>query len=386
MPVEQPAVAILVDTATGWGRRLIRGVTSYALKHGPWHLQVEPHGQGEFLRPPPGWKGNGIIARVSTQRMADDLLKRRIPVVNVSSIDLPRAPFPRVINNYTAVARLAVQHFADRGYRRFAYIGPLRFGYARTLASAFQTQVGALHADCAIFDYPQFSALRRGWTGWRNRLAAWLDRLEKPIGIFCWATASGAHVLDVCRLRGISVPDDVAVLGGDDDPLICNTTSPPMSAVLTASEQIGYHAAARLEGFIKGRADDGVPELVEPIRVTVRQSTDAISIEDPELRQAVTFLRQHACEPISIDDVASAAAMSRRALERKFRLFFDRSPLEEVRRLRLTRARDLLAESDLPISRVADACGFGTPEYLSTVFKSEFGLTPLRYRSGVLAR
>ena len=386
MAADQPSIAVLVDTATGWGRRLIRGVTSYARKHGPWHLHVEPHGQGEYLRLPPGWQGDGIIARLSTQRMVDALRKRRLPIVNVSSIDLPHARFPRVTTNYAAVAKLAVGHFAERGYRRFAYVGPLRFGYARTLADAFGRHVGEINAACEFVDYPQLSTLSRGWTGWRQRLGDWLARVEKPIGILCWATASGAHVIDACRFRGIAVPDDVAVLGGDDDPLICNTTSPPMSAVVTASAQIGHHAAARIERLIAGIRDSGKPELIDPIRITTRQSTDAISIDDLELRQAVTFIRQHAFEPITVDHVADAVPMSRRGLERKFRQRFDRSPLEDIRRIRLSRARELLAESDLPISKVAGMSGFGTPEYLATVFKSEYGITPLRYRSRVLAR
>lgn len=382
-----PTVAVLVGTATGWGRRLIRGVTSYALQHGPWHLYVESRGQAKVLRPPPRWKGDGIIARVSSRRMADELARYRLPVVNVSSITLPGCRFPHVTSDYDALAAVAVEHMADRGYRKFAYVGPLRFNYARTLADAFRAKAAAVaSARAEVFDYPHLSGLSRGWTEWRRRLGVWLTSLEKPVGIFCWATASGTHVLDACRVRGIRVPDDVAVLGGDDDPLICNTTSPPMSAVLTASEQIGFLAATRLDRLMRGRRDDGRPQLVEPVQVTVRQSTDAIAIEDEELRQAVVFIRRHAYEPITVTDVAAAAAVSRRMLERKFRQALNRTPLEEVRHHRLARARELLAGSDRPVSAVAAAAGFGTPEYLTHVFKREFGVTPLRYRSRVRAR
>jgi LacI family transcriptional regulator len=318
--------------------------------------------------------------------MADELARYRLPVVNVSSITLPECGFPRVTSDYDAVAALAVGHMADRGYRNFAYVGPMRFGYARTLAEAFQAKAATRDARVSLFDYPQLSGLSRGWAEWRRRLGGWLASLDKPVGIFCWAATSGTHVLDACRVRGLRVPDDVAVLGGDDDPLICNTTSPPMSAVLTASEQIGFLAATRLDRLMRGRRDDGRPQLIEPVQVTVRQSTDAIAIEDPDLRQAVIFIRAHAYEPIGVEDVAAAAAVSRRMLERKFRDTLDRSPLEEIRRHRLARARELLATSDLAVSAVAAAAGFGTPEYLTAVFKSEFGTTPLRYRSGVRAR
>ena len=376
-------IAVLVDTATGWGRRLVRGVTNYARTRDAWHLWVEPRGQNEHLRVPHGWGGDGVVARVSTQRMADELAKLRVPVVNVSGIELPRARFPRVTTNYEASARLAAEHLLERGYRNFAYVGPLRHGFVRRHAGAFENVVRETGAACATFDYRHDLAHGALWAERQRELGDWLEHLPKPVGVFGWATSACTQVLDLCRARGVPAPDDVAVLAGDDDPLLCDTTSPPLSAVLVASEQIGFHAAARLDRLLQGQRDKGEQELLDPISVTTRGSTEAFAIEDADLRQAMIFLRQNAYRPLSIGEIADAVPMARRSLERKFRLMTGRTPLDEIRRLRLARVRELLAMTDRSVADIAEATGFGRPEYMTAIFRQAERTTPLRYRRRV---
>jgi LacI family transcriptional regulator len=378
-------IAVLVDTATGWGRRLVRGVTNYARGRAAWHLWVEPRGQNEHLRVPYGWDGDGVVARISDQRTADELAALRVPVVNVSGIELPRCEFPRVTTNYDASARLAAEHFLERGYHSFAYVGPLRRGYVRRHAQAFEQVVrDTAAAGCALFDYrDDLAGHGRAWAERERELGDWMQQLPKPVGIFGWATAAGAHVLALCRARGIATPDDVAVLAGDDDPLLCDTTSPAMSAVVVASEQIGFHAAARLDRLLRGRRDAGGDELIDPISVTTRGSTEAFAIDDPELRQAMIFLRHNAYRPLSVGEIADAVPMARRSLERKFRQMTGRTPLDEIRRLRLNRVKELLAMTDRSVADIADATGFGTPAYMTATFRHAERITPLRYRRQV---
>jgi LacI family transcriptional regulator len=384
---EGTRIAVLVDTATGWGRRLVRGVTNYARSRGDaWHLWVEPRGQNEHLRVPHGWEGEGVVARVGTQRMADELRGLGVPVVNVSGIELPHCDFPRVTTDYGASARLAAEHFLERGYRHFAYVGPLRHGYVRRHADAFARVVlGETAEACATFDYRHDVAHGPVWAERQRELADWLEELPKPVGVFGWATSSGAQVLELCRERGLATPDDVAVLAGDDDPLLCDTTSPPLSAILVASEQIGFHAAARLDRILRGELDklNGKAEVIDPISVTTRGSTEALAIEDADLRQAMIYLRQNAYRPVSIGEIADAVPMARRSLERKFRLMTGRTPLDEIRRLRLARVRELLAMTDRSIADIAEATGFGRPEYMTAIFRESERITPLRYRRQV---
>ena len=383
---EPPMVAVLVDTSTGWGRRLIHGIRNYAVKHGPWHLWVEPRGRSEMMRLPTDWDGHGVIARVSTSRLAKELKACRRPVINISGIRLEEVDFPRVTSNYTAAAAMAVEHFVERGYRNFAYVGPLKHSYVRKHAEEFRKQTAEVGADCHVFDYISDSIVGRRWTSRRQKLGDWLVELPKPISVFSWATNATAQLLDVCRYRGIVVPDEVAVLAGDDDDLICNCTTPPMSSVMVATEQVGYHAAACLQRLMQGEKLGATTEQIDPLRIVERQSTDALAIEDDELLRAVQFLRQHVFSGVTVSQLADAVPMSRRSLERKFQAFLGRTPLEEIRRLKLARARELLITTDSSIAQIAEQSGFGTPEYMTTTFKASFGITPLRFRSLSRAR
>lgn len=387
--VDPPNVAVLVETSTGWGRRMIRGVTGYAQKHGPWHLWAEARGRSEHLILPPDWAGDGVIARISTQRMADAIHRLHVPVVNVSAIPVSGCDFPTVTSDYPATGALAASHFIDRGFRHFAYVGgPLRYPYIREHLAAVRDAIPKTDpaSTFGVFDYRYPTVSSRGWARQNQRLAAWLTKLPRPLAVVSWATTPAIHVLDLCRHAGLAVPDDVAVLASDDDDLLCEATSPPLSGLIVASRQIGYRAAERLDALMNGRNDPGTLERFAPIEIITRGSTETLAIEDRELLQAVIFMRQNAYGPLTIQQVADAVPMTRRSLERKFKDNYNRTPLSELHRLRLARAKHLLAETDHPISKVAEACGFGTPEYLATRFREDVGTTPLRYRSLTRAR
>lgn len=377
-----PRVTVLVPASIGWGRGIIRGVAAYANRHGPWHLHVEP--EGERRLPPVGWQGDGVIARISTPAVATALARLRVPVVNVSGIDLGgrTAHVPRVAIDLPAAAGLAAQHLLERGFRHFGYVGLPRLAYVREHQQAFATALAAAGCRCEVH---ALTATVEA-TGRTTRLARWLAALPKPVGVLCWATAQGRAVIDTCRRAGLLVPEDVAVLCGNDDALLCATSLPPLSAIAAASEQIGEQAAELLDGLMRGRAPASRNVAVPPAGIVTRQSTDTLAVHEPDLVQAIGYIREHAVEGIQVDDVLRVVPTSRRRLERLFHDLLGRSPAAEIRRVRIERARDLLATTDLAIPRVARACGFGTGEYLATVFRQATGLSPLKYRAAARAR
>ncbi len=387
---EPPNVAVLIETDTSWGRRVIRGVTQYAQNHGPWHLVVKAHGSQTPLGLPAGWSGDGVLARVGTEQMQAELVEAGVPVVNVSTVDLTQQRFHRVHIDYEATANLAAKHFLERGYKDFGYVGPLKHPVVRRHAEAFTEALRRQNGTVVTFDYDyQITAdvpeIRQSID---EELGDWLETLPKPFGVFSWGTEPGARVLDMCRYRGIAVPTEAAVLADDDDPLLCNATTPPMSAVLHAAEQVGYRAAMRLDHLLQEAARNGGAskspinhvELIEPVQVTSRASTDAYAVKDAEMLRAVTFIRQNVTRPLSVSEVADAVPVGRRTLERKFRQAFGRTPLEEIRLLRIEKVKELLATTDLPISQVADRTGFSTPEHMTNTFRRVVGQSPLRYR------
>ncbi|EMI43508.1 xylose operon transcription regulator XylR [Rhodopirellula sp. SWK7] len=381
-----PRVAVLVDTSTQWGRQIIRGVTSYAQQNGPWHLQVEPRGRDDRMQLPRDWDGDGIIARVANTTLAKDLSERSAAIINISGINLSGYHFRRVMTDYDAVASLAAEHFRSRGFQRFAYVGPLKVSYVKSHADAFEQRIVADGDQLQRFNYAFESMSSERWQVQRRKLSRWLANLEKPIAIFCWGTAASCQLLDICRLDSIIVPDEVAVLAGDNDDVISATTVPPMSAILNPALQIGFHAAQRLDRMMKNVRDEDDDELIPPIEVVTRGSTDVLAIEDDELLRAVRYMREHAFSPLTVKEVADSVPLTRRSLERKFREWVGRSPLAEIHRLRIARVKELLATTDMPMSRISLATGFGTPEYMATAFKKEMNMTPLRYRSMTRAR
>ncbi len=374
---EFPRVAVLVPASTGWGRGIIKGIAAFANHHGLWQLHVEP--EGERRRLPHGWRGDGIIARLSTPATAREILAAGVPVVNVSSIRLaePAAMVPQVCNDVRACGTLAARHLLERGLRHFAYVGLQKLAYVREHREAFAASLAEHGFGCQVLALGDQGAA--GGAG--ETLRRWLANLPKPVGVLTWNHAQGRAVIHACRLAHVLVPEDVAVLSGNDDPLLCETCQPPLSGIAVAAEQIGERAAAVLSAMMQGKPAPAAPIHVPPIGIITRQSTDTMAIGNPLLLQALGYIREHATEPIRINDVLRAVPISRRSLERFFHDLLGRSPAEEIRRVRIERAKQLLATTDLAIPKVAKASGFGTGEYLATLFRQEVGMTPLKYRA-----
>ena len=375
-----PTIAILIDTSTGWGRRTIRGILDCNIQHGPWDLLIEPKGQNETFRVPADSDCDGIIARVSSERMARELHDLNIPVVNVSGLNVPGADFPRVATDYNASAKLAMTHFQDRALRDAAYVGPLQLFHVREHEMAFEATLADSGMTCHIF-HPSTelghsipAAIRD------NELIPWLINLPKPVGIFSWGYQLGRDIVSACRQANIPVPDDIAVLGGDYDALLSDACHPSLSGIITPAQQIGYRAATLLHEMIKGSPPPEEPVFLQAEEIEERQSTDIMAIDDPLMLKALTFTRDNACSDIGVDDILRAAPMARRKLERLFMRFLGRAPAQEIRRIRINHARKLLARTNMDMQDVSEACGYANYNYLGAVFKRETGISPGRYR------
>lgn len=374
-----PRVAVLVDTSTSWGHRLHVGIHSYR-KSGPWQLFVEPRGQEERLRLPAGWQGHGIIARIDSVAMAEELAALQIPVVNVSGIELPGVSFPRVTTDLNASAQLAANHFLDRGFKHFAYFSLLGLSYVATHQQAFANAVANTGGDFKLLSVKPRAGAEPDWNLDLAKLGDWLKSLPKPVGVLTWNPSSAREIVYACQVAGLVVPEEVAVLSGTDDDLLCNLLQVPISGIFVAAEPIGYKAAQLLDQLMRGRPAPKQPELIPPTSITTRQSTDTLAISDAALVKAVSFIRQNAARPIQVSDVARQAGVSRRVLERRFNEVLGRTPAAEIRRMHLENAKQLLADTDMAIPEVAEAAGFSSPEYMAYTFRQELSTTPRKFR------
>lgn len=375
-------VAVLVDTSTSWGRRIIEGVHRYESEHSRWQLFVEPRGVDQRRWLPAGWQGDGVIARVGFPELSEQLGGLGLPVVNVSGIQLPGVGFPRVVTNQRQAAEMAAAHFLNSGFRHFAYFSLLGLDYVAEHQEAFRRAVAAAGCECPVYEAaPQLGAAEPDWTMDLERLAAWLHGLPKPAAVLTWNTSSAREVLYACAAGRLKVPEEISVMSGSDDDLFCKVAPVPISAVNPAAEEIGFRAAAQLD-LMMDRPKRVAPKdvLISPLGVVTRQSTETLAVEDPALVKALRFIREDPAREMKVGDVAAHAGMCRRALEQRFAKMLGRSPAAEIRRVRIEKAIDLLQRTTLPVSNVAEKAGFSTAEYMASVFRSHLNAAPMSFR------
>lgn len=383
-PVIKPSrrVAVLVDTSTSWGRRIIEGLHQYESEHSRWQLFVEPRGVEQRRWLPPGWTGDGVIARVGFPELAEQLQKLALPVVNVSGIVLPGVDFPRVITNQKESARMAADHFLNSGFRHFGYFSLLGLDYVAEHQQTFHAIATAAGCQCSLYAAAsQLGSAEPDWMLDLERLAVWLAGLPKPVAILTWNTSSARELLYACAAAGFDVPEEVSVMSGSDDDLFCKVAPVPISAVNPAAEEIGFRAAERLDQLMNRKRATGRKDiLIPPLGVVTRQSTEMLAVEDPALVKALRFIREDPARVMRVSDVAAHAGLCRRALEQRFLRMLGRSPASEIRRVRIERAIDLLQRTKLPVSAVAEKSGFSTAEYMASVFRGQLGAAPMSYR------
>ncbi|MEI6035363.1 MAG: DNA-binding transcriptional regulator [Verrucomicrobiae bacterium] len=379
LPIKAPLrVALLIETSNGYGRGLLKGISHYIREHERWQVYLCDQDWGaspDFaLR---RWKGDGIIARIETPAIATALRGVKIPTVDVSSSRLmPKIPWFE--NDYPAIAKLAMEHFTARGFKRFAFCGDKRYQWAQWIRDHFTSMVRAAGYPCYVIEPNCHSAL--GNESELQEITAWVKSLPKPIALLACNDFAGRGVLEACRIASIQVPDEIAVLGQDNDEVFCELSTPPLSSIQQNSARIGYEAAAGLVGLMRGETLSNEGIFVPPIGIVTRQSTDVLAIEDRSVVQAVRFIREHACEGINVKDVLKAIPQSRRLLESKFRKVLGHTPHDEILNIQLAKVKLLLVETDHSMESIAERTGFNYVEYLSVAFKRIFGMPPSEYR------
>jgi LacI family transcriptional regulator len=273
-----------------------------------------------------------------------------------------------------------VQHLLERGFRSLAYCG-LPAGanvWADFRGEQFAAQVRQAGGACTTFPCPRRRRLT--WEDEQQALARWITRLPRPVGIMACNDDRGLQVLDACCRAGVQVPDEVAVIGVDNDEFLCNLSTPPLTSVDVGVERAGYAAAELLERLMAGKKVKPVPIFLPPIGVVVRQSSDVMAIADEELARLIRYIREHACDGIRVDDLLKRSTRSQSTLQRQFRAVLGRTPKAEIIRVQLERAQQLLVHTDLSIGAIAERCGFAQLKRFCAVFHAKLGLPPGQFR------
>lgn len=374
------SVALLVETSNAYARGLLEGIVKYVREqHTPWSMHLLEQGRGD--RPPAWlaeWQGDGIIARIENREIARVVRKTGLPVVDLSAARTMR-DVPCVETNDRAIAQLAAQHLLERGFRNFAFVGEPPFKWSEWRRDYFCEYLREHGYPCYVYE-PPTGAAKNSVGDQQQQLIDWLRALAKPVGIMACYDIKAQQVLDACRVDGAAVPEEIAVIGVDNDELLCNLSFPPLSSVQPDTLRTGYEAAAYLDRMMAGEQVPPDTILLDPLGVVTRQSTDVLAIDDPNVASAVRYIREHAYDGINVSDVLRHVSLSRRALEKRFQELVGRTPHEEIVRLRIERVKQLLTETDLSMEVIAQRSGFSYVEYLSAAFKRATGRSPRAYR------
>jgi LacI family transcriptional regulator len=302
-----------------------------------------------------------------------------VPVVDLNDLH-DSLPFPRIISDNAAIGLYGDTHLLERGFRQFAFCGFSGEAWAAERREGFFREIRRHGYDAALLESPWRGRRSPSWDREQKKIIHWINSLPKPVGIMTCNDVRGHHVLNACFLLGLAVPEEVAVVGMDNEATFCELCSPPLSSVIPNPERIGYEAAALLESLMKGGKPRKMLRRIEPIGVKLRRSTDILAVEDRAVVAALRYIREQALRSCKVEDVARAAALSRSVLERRFRKYFKRSPQSEIRRVQIERVKQLLLETDHKLPKIAALCGFEHPEYLNVMFKRAMGVPPGRYR------
>ncbi len=386
--IQPPRVALLVETSTSYGRELLRGVTLYLRENGPWLVQLE---QRSIRESPPqwlkNWRGDGVISRLAWPGIADYVRTTGVPVVDLNE-QYADLGLPLVFNDQEAIGRMAGEHLLQRGFRQFGYIGQPGGFWSDGRLEGFRQAVAAAGFPCHVFqgrgrtvaDYQ-----RRVWETELDLVARWVSSLPRPAGVMACNAFRALQLLDACRLAQVAVPEQMAVIAGDNEEIACEMASPPLSAVINSAREIGYHAAAMLDALMKGRRLRPTRVFVPPRGIVTRRSTEVTAIDDSLVVEAVRFINERANLRIGVEDVVAHAAVSRTTLQNRFRQSLNRTILDVIVDARINRAKGLLVQTGLSLEQVMRRSGFNHFQNFISQFKQKTGATPGVYRKCLAA-
>lgn len=371
-------VALLLETSNAYSRGVIKGIYGYIREHDAWDVFL-----GEYSRGQPNpewllsWDGDGIIARIENKDIAELINLCDLPTVDTSSANLVPG-IPWVETDDKKIARIALDHLKECGFNHFGFVGT-DFNWSKWRARHFSDLLKEAGIHCYVHHLSL--DLKLNWVAEQKSLDAWLATLPKPIGIFSAYDQLGRLIIDASYKAGYMVPEEIAVIGVDNDPLICKLCSPPLTSIIPNTYKTGYLAATLLESLMNKNKVMNLTNLIAPSGIQKRRSTDSLAIDNPYISKALHYIYEHAnCGTFNINDILSFVPMTRRVFEKNFIKMVGRTPYKELQRIRINRLKELLKETDLSLLEIAEKTGFNHVSYLSYLFKRETGITPMTYR------
>jgi LacI family transcriptional regulator len=392
-------VLLVIEASGSYGRGLLRGVANYSRLHGPWSFFRDFPEPNFYLEP--GFyseTGNSISPKKKNKRAKrfekldiDGIITRdpraitgkSAPSIAAVHLKLGLNDVPSIIPNNKMIGKMAAEHFLDRGFREFAFCGFENVYWSDQRFLCFSKFLRERGYEVSRY-VPESNKRFRFREDELPSLANWLNTLAANTGLLVCNDNRAQQVMDACRVGDIRVPQDIAVLSIDNDELVCDLADPPISSIELNAEQAGYEAAETLDRMMNGERFENYRIEVKPVRVVTRRSSDILSISDPDVLDALYYIRNNSKRAVSVDDVVEEVAVSRRVLERKFRNILSRSILDEIRLARAREIQVLLTTTNMSIMQIAAELDFSTSKQICRLFKKEYKISPMSYRKRYL--
>jgi len=370
----RPVVGIAFTQGLARLEKMRQGIVDYAKEHGGWTFLFKP----EIIGPSIDWlkhaHADGAFVFMLTPKDRQVARALAMPVVNLGAHIAP-GTIPSVLTDNRRIGRMAAEYFLGLGFRQLGFYGANTW-YGRERRAGFADAARQAGAECkSLIESVSSSSPEQ-----QRRLEHWLRELRPPVGIMASIDMRAAMVVDACARTGLRVPDEVAVMGVDNDQFVCEQGLVPLTSIVRNEWKLGWEAAAMLDGLMAGAKPPRKPVFVEPVRVEARKSTSTLPVTDPFLARLVAEARANLDKPFGVEWLMARGNCSRRWLEMRFHATLGRTPLEVLNLMRVGRARDLLGDASLSLSDIARQCGFTDSRRFRLVFNKHMGATPRQYR------
>jgi len=375
-------VVLLINPSRAYTRGLLNGIAQYARLHGPWAFYRpleyrEPRFRRGLLSVLKSLKPDGILMREPPQ--IDAIVKLRVPTISFPYTRETISGIANVVTDHCAVGIMAAEHLLQRGLQRFAYCGFDDWWWSRQRKEGFTETIERAGFAVEPYQLPRAKS-KRTWSKELPLVTEWLQALPKPCGLMASNDDRAELVTEACKAADLSVPDEVAIVGVDNDQTICDLCTPPLSSVALNIRKAGYDAAALLDRMMAGEATVARTIHIEPTHVVTRQSTDILAVDDPDVAAAMRYIRRFAKMNLGVDSVVAHTNVSRRVLEKRFRQTLGCSIHDKIRQVRIALATAMLTETQMPIAQIAHELDFPDVAHLSRYFRKAKGLSPAQYR------
>lgn len=371
-------VLLLIETSRNGGRQLLEGITQYTVEKNSWSIFFSDRGSREQIPPwIKGWHGDGIIARSYDKRNLKTLESLNIPIVELVS-------WKYCMLDENVFGNMIADHFLELGLEHFAFFSMGQSWWSKGLCRFFISTLKQKGHDC--LNFPQTKRKNSSalpvlwWEGCDQQVVEWLQSLPKPIGIFCPLDTHAIYLINVCNDAGIAVPEDVAIMGMENDAQLCEAVFPTLTSIDLNGRLGGYNAAMLLDKMMNGDSLPPLPLIQKPSHIAKRQSTNMVAVANPIVSKSLNFIHTHLADKIQVSDIAQQLDISRRTLTDLFRKHLRRSPEKVILKAKIEWSKKLLRETKYCLDEIAELVGYQSVAYFCRAFLRETGQTPTEFR------